>query len=42
MKKLKVVLMGAGSASFGQGTIVDLVASKELKDLHLAITLVDT
>jgi hypothetical protein len=28
-QKLKVVLIGAGSASFGRGTIVDLMASEE-------------
>jgi alpha-galactosidase len=41
MKKLKIVLMGAGSNSFGRGTIADLVSSKELNELDLEIFLVD-
>lgn len=41
MRKLKVVVIGAGSASFGQGTIADLMASEDLKQFDLTITLVD-
>lgn len=41
MKKIKVVLIGAGSAIFGMGTIVDLVSSEELKERELNIVLVD-
>jgi len=41
MKKIKVVLMGAGSNSFGRGTIADLMASKELNEVDLTVTLVD-
>ena len=29
MKKLKVVIIGAESATFGSGTIADLMASKD-------------
>ena len=32
MRKLKIVLIGAGSAEFGQHSIVDLMASKELRE----------
>jgi len=41
MKKLKVVLIGAGSAGFGQFTIADLMYSKELRDFDLTVVLVD-
>jgi len=41
MKKLKVVLMGAGSNSFGRGTIADLMSSKELNEFDLEVYLVD-
>lgn len=41
MKKLKIVVIGAGSANFGAGTITDLVASKELREFDLDIVLVD-
>jgi len=41
MKKLKIVVIGAGSASFGQGSIVDLVSSEELNEFDLEIILVD-
>lgn len=41
MKKIKVVVIGAGSAGFGQGAIADLVASEPLKELDLEIALVD-
>ena len=41
MKKLKVVIIGAGSATFGGGTIVDLVSSPELREFDLTVSLVD-
>ncbi len=41
MESLKVVLIGAGSATFGRGTIADLVGSEELRDFDLTISLVD-
>ena len=41
MKKLKIVVIGAGSASFGRGTLADLIASEELKEFELTISLVD-
>ena len=41
MGKVKVVLIGAGSASFGRGTIADLMASQALNDVRLSIVLVD-
>ena len=41
MRKARVVLIGAGSASFGRGAIADLVSSKALRDAQLTITLVD-
>jgi len=41
MKKLKTVIIGAGSATFGGGMITDLVSSEELKELDLEIVLVD-
>jgi alpha-galactosidase len=41
MKKLKIVLMGAGSGSFGRGTIADLMSSKELNEFDLTVSLVD-
>lgn len=41
MNKLKIVLIGAGSASFGRGIIADLMACKELKESDLTVTLVD-
>ncbi len=41
MKKIKVVLMGAGSNSFGRGTIADLFADEHLREVDLNITLVD-
>ena len=37
MKKIKVTVIGAGSATFGQGTIADLVSSEKLKELDLNI-----
>lgn len=41
MTKLKVIVIGAGSAGFGQGAIADLVSCKELQELELEIVLVD-
>ena len=41
MKKLKIVVIGAGSATFGIGTIADLVASAELREFDLTVSLVD-
>jgi alpha-galactosidase len=41
MSKTKVVVIGAGSAGFGQGAIADMVSCKQLKKLDLEIVLVD-
>jgi alpha-galactosidase len=41
MKKLKIVLIGAGSAGFGQFIIADLMYTKELRDFDLHVVLVD-
>ena len=41
MAKLKIVVIGAGSAGFGQGAIADLVSCKELQELEMEIILVD-
>lgn len=41
MKKLKIVLIGAGSTSFGRGIIADLMASEELRKCELTVSLVD-
>ena len=41
MGKIKVVVLGAGSANFGAGIITDLVSSEELREFHLDIVLVD-
>ena len=41
MRKLKVVFVGAGSMCFGEGIIVDLVSSEELRERELEIILVD-
>lgn len=41
MMKLKVVLIGAGSANFGRASIVDLMACEELRELELEVALVD-
>lgn len=41
MKKLKIVVIGAESTSFGRGTIADLLASEELREFDLMISLVD-
>jgi hypothetical protein len=36
-----VTVIGAGSAIFGRGTICDLLASEELSEQGLSVTLVD-
>ena len=41
MRELRVVVIGAGSASFGRGTIADLMASEELRGFDLTVRLVD-
>ena len=41
MKKLKIVLIGAGSASFGRGAIADVFACEELRQFDLTLALVD-
>ncbi len=41
MKKLKIALIGAGSAGFGQFTIADLMSCTEMKDFDLTVVLVD-
>ena len=42
MKQVKVVLIGAGSGSFGRGTLADLMSSRELRGAaELTIALVD-
>jgi len=41
MKTLTVVLIGAGSASFGRGAIVDLLSAEDLKGFQLDLRLVD-
>jgi alpha-galactosidase len=40
-RRVKVVVIGAGSASFGRGTIADLMASERLREVGLWIVLVD-
>jgi len=43
VKHVKIVVIGAGSLSFGRGTIADLLACEELNtDAELTIVLVDT
>lgn len=42
MDELRVVLIGAGSNSFGSGTINSLLAAHELHDARLSLVLVDT
>ena len=43
MKEVKVVLVGAGSLSFGRGTIADLLAADRLnRQTELTVVLVDT
>jgi alpha-galactosidase/6-phospho-beta-glucosidase family protein len=41
MRKLKVVLIGAGSATFGRGALADLMTSEELREFELTVSLVD-
>lgn len=41
MKKLKIVVIGAGSADFGQGVLADFMTSKELKEFEVRLVLVD-
>lgn len=41
MKKVKVVIIGAGSGSFGRGILADLFSSQELKETDLTVGLVD-
>lgn len=41
MKKLRVVIIGAGSADFGAGMITDLITSEELNEFDLTVALVD-
>jgi alpha-galactosidase len=41
MKKIKFVIIGAGSAGFGPGSIADVVAREELKEFDVTVTLVD-
>lgn len=39
--KVKIVLIGAGSASFGRGTVADIMACEDLKDHDCTVVLVD-
>lgn len=41
MKRLKIVVIGVGSASFGRGTLADLLASPYLREFDLSLHLVD-
>jgi alpha-galactosidase len=41
MKKIRIVLIGAGSAGFGQGTIADILSCRELRDFEVSVALVD-
>ena len=41
MKKLKIVVIGAGSAGFGPGTLADILAPEEMKEFDLTVSLVD-
>jgi alpha-galactosidase len=41
VKKIKIVVIGAGSRNFGRKTIVDLLSSDELKETDLTVSLVD-
>ncbi len=38
----RIVAIGAGSASFGRGTIADIMASRELRDAKCTVALMDT
>ncbi|MDP6502646.1 MAG: hypothetical protein QF886_03480, partial [Planctomycetota bacterium] len=40
-KKIKIVLIGAASASFGPKTVVDLFVNEELRKLDVEVVLVD-
>ncbi|MFQ6044694.1 MAG: alpha-glucosidase/alpha-galactosidase [Candidatus Poribacteria bacterium] len=40
-KKVKIVLIGAGSASFGRGTIADIMACNDLSNYDCTVALVD-
>lgn len=40
-KKLKIVIIGAGSADFGQGVLADFMTSEELKEFEVKLVLVD-
>ena len=40
-KKLKVVIIGAGSANFGQGAIADFLTAERLKEFDIKMVLVD-
>ena len=39
---VRIVLVGAGSANFGRGTIADIMSSETLRDLDCTVILVDT
>ena len=39
--KVKIVLIGAGSASFGRGTLADIMACEDLKNHDCTVVLVD-
>jgi len=41
MRLTKIVVIGAGSATFGRGTLADIMASKELREFELTVSLVD-
>lgn len=38
---LKIVVIGAGSASFGRGILADILGSREINDLDCTLSLVD-
>ena len=40
-RKVKIVLIGAGSASFGRGTLADIMACPDLRDYDCTVALVD-
>lgn len=39
--KVKIVLIGAGSASFGRGTLADIMSCEDLKNYDCTVSLVD-
>jgi alpha-galactosidase len=41
MKKLKIVIIGAGSAGFGRGAVADIFSHPELAEFDLTVSLVD-